>query len=84
MLKELEEFKLQVELLTKMVQLLDQPAPNISAYDVVEFMFRLVLIRMHEVKLASFESQYLQDSVDYAHTDKGNSSRTTIAITREA
>ena len=84
LLKDLEELKLQLELQTRMLQLLDQSAPSISTYDLVEFMFRRVLTRMHGVKLASFESRYSQDSADSAYSAEETSSQTTIAITSEA
>ena len=67
-----------------MLQLLDQSAPSISAYDLLEFMFRWVLTRMHGMKLASVESQYSEDSADSAYSPEESSSQTTIAITREA
>ena len=84
LLRDLEEVKLQLELQTRTLQLLDQSAPSISAYDLVEFMFRRVLIRMHGVKLASFELQYSENSADSASSAEESSSQTTIAITSEA
>jgi serine/threonine protein kinase len=84
LLKDLEELKMQLELQTQMLQWLGQSAPSISAYDLVEFMFRRVLTRMHGVKLASFESRCSQDSADSACGAEENSSQTTIAITSEA
>ena len=84
LLKDLEVLKLQLEGQTRMLQLLDQSAPSISAYDLLEFMFRWVLTRMHGMKLASVESQYSEDSADSAYSPEESSSQTTIAITREA
>lgn len=84
LLRDLEGLKLQLELRTQMLQLLDQSAPNISAYGVLEFMFRLVLNRMHGVQWGCLTSQDSLESADPAYGTGESSSQTTIAITSES
>jgi len=84
LLRDLEELKLQLELQTQMLQLLDQSTPNISAYGVLEFMFRLVLSRMHGVQCAWLASQDSLESADPSYGTGESSSQTTIAMTSES
>jgi hypothetical protein len=84
LLRDLEGLKLQLELRTQMLQLLDQSAPNISAYGVLEFMFRLVLNRMHGVQWGCLTSQDSLESADPAYGTGESSSQTNIAITSES
>ena len=84
LLRDLEGFKVQLELQTQMLQLLDQSAPNISAYGVLEFMFRLVLNRMHGLQCACLASQDSLESADPAYGTGETSSQTTIAMTSES
>jgi serine/threonine protein kinase len=84
LLRDLEELKLQLDGQTEMLQLLDQPAPEISAYKLMEFMLRQVLIRMHGLQSTCLTSQVSLDSAgsDYGTTE--SSSETTIAVTSKA
>jgi len=82
LLRDLEELKLQLQ--TQMLQLLDQSAPNISAYGLLEFMFRLVLNRMHGVQWGCLTSQDSHESADPTYGTGESSSQTTIAITSDA
>jgi len=82
LLRDLEELKLQLEAQTKMLQLLDQPAANISAHKLMEFMFRQVLNRMHGLHLGCLTSQGSLDSAGSAYGAAESSSETTIAVPR--
>jgi len=84
LLRDLEGLKLQLQLQTQVLQSLDQSAPNISAYNVLEFMFRLVLNRMCGVQWGCFTSQDSLESADPAYGTGETSSQTTIAITSDA
>jgi len=84
LLRDLEELKLQLELLTQMLQLLDQPAANTSAYELMKFMFRLVLNRMHGLQWGCLTSQDSLDLAGSAYETGESSSQTTIAVTGEA
>ena len=84
LLRDLEKLKLQLQLQTQILQLLDQSAPSISAYGVLEFMFRLVLNRMAGVQWGCFTSQDSLESADHAYGTGESSSQTTIAVTIEA
>jgi serine/threonine protein kinase len=81
LLRDLEELKLQVELQKRMYQLLDQSEPNISAYELMQFMFRLVLNRMHGLHPGCVTSADSLDSVDSAYDTGDSSFQTTIAVT---
>jgi serine/threonine protein kinase len=83
LLRDLEGLKLQLELQTQMLQLLDQSAPNISAHGVLEFMFRLVLNGMHGVQRGYLTSQDSLESADPAYGTGEGSSRSTIVMTTE-
>jgi hypothetical protein len=83
LLRDLEELKLQLEIQTGMLQLLNQPAPVISAYKLMEFMFRQVLNRMHGLQTGCLRSQGPLNSAGSAYGTGANSSATTIAVTRE-
>jgi serine/threonine protein kinase len=83
LLRDLEELKLQLEIQTGMLQLLNQPAPVISAYKLMEFMFRQVLNRMHVLQTGCLRSQGPLNSTGSAYGTGANSSATTIAVTRE-
>lgn len=84
LLRDLEELKLQLELQKQMLQLLDQSTPNSSAYELLEFMFRLVLNRMHGLQWGCLTSQDLVDSAGPACESGESSSQTTLAVTSEA
>jgi hypothetical protein len=84
LLRDLEELKLQLEVQTGMLQLLDQPAPEISAYKLMEFMLRQVLIRMHGLQSTDLTSQVSLDSAGPAYRAAESSSETTIAVTSKA
>jgi len=80
LLKGLESRKLQLEMQTELLHVLDQSAPNTTAYYLLEFMFGLILNRMHGTELAGFESIA---STDSAYETVGSSSQATISITSE-
>jgi hypothetical protein len=84
LLRDLEELKLQLELQKQILQLLDQSTPHTSAYEVMEFMFRLVLNRMCGLQWGCLTSQDLVDSAGSACETGESSSQTTIAATSEA
>jgi hypothetical protein len=73
-----------LEVQTVMLQLLDQPAPEISAYKLMEFMLRQVLIRMHGLQSTDLTSQVSLDSAGPAYRTAESSSETTIAVTSKA
>ena len=80
LLGELVQRKLQVERQEKMLKLLERSGVEISAYELLEFMFELVLRRMY-----GEECEWLVvgdwDATDYQNGDL--SSQSTIAITNE-
>jgi serine/threonine protein kinase len=80
LLRDLEELKLQLELQTHMLQLLDQSPPNASAYELMEFMFRLVSNRMHGLQWGCLTSRDSLDSAGSAYETGESSSQTTIAV----
>jgi hypothetical protein len=84
LLRDLEELKLQLELQKQMLQLLDQSTPNSSAYELMEFMFRLVFNQLHGLQWGCLTSQDLADSAGSAGETGESSSQTTIAVTSEA
>jgi serine/threonine protein kinase len=84
LLRDLEELKLQLEGQTETLQLLDQPAPEIPAHKLMEFMFRQALIRMHGLQLGCLTSQVSLDSAGPAYGTAETSDETTIAVTSEA
>ena len=84
LLRDLEELKFQLESQTEMLQLLDQPAPEISAYKLMEFMFRHVLLRLHGLQLGCLTSRGSLGSAGLASGTAETSSETTIAVTSEA
>ena len=83
LLRDLEKLKLQLQLQTQILQLLDQSAPSISAYGVVEFMFNLVLNRMGGGQWGCVTSQDSLEPADHAYTTGESSSQTTMVMTNE-
>ena len=83
LLRDLEKLKLQLQLQTQILQLLDQSAPSISAYGVVEFMFNLVLNRMGGGQWGCMTSQDSLEPADQAYTTGESSSQTTMVMTNE-
>jgi len=83
LLRDLEGLKLQLELQTQMLQLLAQSAPNLSAYGVLEFMFRQVLNRMHGLQWGCLTSQDSLESADPPYGAGESSSQTTMVMTSE-
>ena len=83
LLRDLEGLKFQLELQTKMVQLLDQPPPSGSAHTILEFMFNLVSNRMHGMHWGYITSQNSLALADFASNTDESSSQTTIAVTSE-
>ena len=83
LLRDLEKLKLQLQLQTQILQLLDQSAPSISAYGVVEFMFNLVLNRMGGGQWGCVTSQDSLEPADQAYTTGESSSQTTMVMTNE-
>jgi len=84
LLRDLEELKLQLELQTQMAQVLDQSAPNTSVCTMLEWMFRLVLNRMHGGQWGCSRRKHSLTPADSAHGSGESTSQTTIAISREA
>jgi len=78
LLKDLESRKLQMEMQTQMLHVLEQPAPSTSAYYLLEFMFGLILNRMNGAQWAGFEST---SSTEPADGTVESSSQATISIT---
>jgi hypothetical protein len=83
LLRDLEGLKFQLELQTKMVQLLDQPPASASAYTILEFMFNLVSNRMHGMHWGYITSQNSLALADFPSNTDESSSQTTIAVTSE-
>jgi hypothetical protein len=79
-LGELEKLKLQLERQEKMLKLLEHSGVDISAYELLEFMFELVLKRMYGEE---WEWLVAGDWSDAAYTTGDLSSQSTIAVTSE-
>jgi hypothetical protein len=80
LLGELEKLKLQLERQEKMLKLLDRSGVDISAYELLEFMFELVLKRMYGEE---WEWLVVGDWSDAAYKTGDPSSQSTIAVTSE-
>ena len=80
MLDELAKRKLQLERQAKMLKLLENSGVEISAYELLEFMFELVLNRMYGEE---WEWLVVGDWSDTASQNTDPSSQSTLAITSE-
>ena len=80
LLGELEKLKLQLERQEKMLKLLEHSGVDISAYELLEFMFELVLKRMYGDER---ECLVAGDWSDAAYKTGDLSSQSTIAVTSE-
>jgi hypothetical protein len=80
LLGELGRLKLQLERQEKMLKLLDRSGVDISAYELLEFMFELVLKRMYGEE---WEWLVVGDWSDAAYKTGAPSSQSTIAVTSE-
>jgi len=80
LLKELAKGKLQLERQEKMLKLLEHSGVEISAYELLEFMFELVSRRMYGEE---WEGLVVEDWSDAAYQNGDLSSQSTIAITNE-
>jgi hypothetical protein len=80
LLGELGRLKLQLERQEKMLKLLDHSGVDISAYELLEFMFELVLKRMYGEQ---WEWLVVGDWSDAAYKTGDPSSQSTIAVTSE-
>ena len=80
LLDELAKRKLQLERQEKMLKLLENSGVEISAYELLEFMFELVLNRMYGEE---WEWLVVGDWSDTAYQDADLSSQSTLAITSE-
>jgi serine/threonine protein kinase len=80
LLEELAKGKLQLERQEKMLKLLEQPGVEISVYELLEFMFELVLNRLYG---EDWEWLVVGDWSDAAYQNGVPSSQSTIAITNE-
>ena len=72
--------KLQLERQEKMLKLLEHSGVEISAYELLEFMFELVLNRMYGEE---WEWLVVGDCSDTAYQNGDPSSQSTIEITSE-
>jgi hypothetical protein len=84
LLRDLEERKQQLEMQTAMAKLLAQPAPVISAYKLMEFMFRRVLNRMYGLQPGCVTSQGSLNAAGPVCETGASSSQTTLAVTNKA
>ncbi len=80
LLEELAKRKLQLERQEKMLKLLEHSGVEISAYELLEFMFELVLNRMYGEE---WEWLMVGDWSDTAYQNADPSSQSTFAITSE-
>jgi hypothetical protein len=80
LLGELGRLKLQLERQEKMLKLLEHSGVDISAYELLEFMFELVLRRMYGEE---WEWLVVGDWSDAAYKTGDLSSQSTIAVTSE-
>jgi hypothetical protein len=80
LLEELAKGKLQLERQEKMLKLLEHPEVEISVYELLEFMFKLVLNRLFG---EDWEWLVVGDWSDAAYQNGDPSSQSTIAITNE-
>lgn len=80
LLDELAKRKLQLERQEKMLKLLENSSVEISAYELLEFMFELVLNRMYGEE---WEWLVVGDWSDTAYQNTDTSSQSTLAITSE-
>ncbi len=81
LLRNLEELKLRLKQQTQLLELSNQSTPNISAYELLEYMFSLVLRRMYTEEWVYLIAGGTKHST--CRTGE-TSSQTTIAITSEA
>ena len=80
LLEELTKRKLQLERQEKMLKLLEHSGVEISAYELLEFMFELVLNRMYGEEL---EWLVVEDWSDTSYKKGDHLSQSTLAITTE-
>jgi hypothetical protein len=80
LLDELAKRKLQLERQEKMLKLLENSSVEISAYELLEFMFELVLNRMYGEE---WEWLVVGDWSDTAYQNTDPSSQSTLAVTSE-
>jgi serine/threonine protein kinase len=79
LLQDLEKLKLRLEPRTQMLHLLAQSNPKISAYELLQTMFNIVLKQMHKEEWGSLLAG---DSTSPQRYDD-SSSQTTVEVTRE-
>ena len=80
LLEDLAKRKLQLERQEKMLKLLEHSGVEISAYELLEFMFEFVLNRMYGEE---WEWSVVEDWSDTAYKKGDHSSQSALAITSE-